>query len=508
MTPRDVAGFLSELERRLGGSAERRAHVVAEIAEHLDDLVSEARAQGFDQAAAEARAVERFGSARRLARGLGRRPRAPWAARIAVALGALGLCGGFAYVQLRAAAPVVGVYVSTDQRYAGSPSSNSNPVTVLGQSHLVALDPLSLRVIRRGAVVLTGRIVYESLPPEAALVSPDGSQVAIVADAALNFYDLSNLRLLGTTRLGKHPDTGPKRPGQVAGEADVIRVGAWLGNNVVALVQHMGPPYARKVTHRAIVVVDSSRRRIRSRAVALKGSVVASVQSADREAILACNGGLATLLAVEADGSSALIPLRLPCPQVPSIGLALSGTKLAFVQAGQSLIQVDLKTHAIRRTALQGDRAWKGMPGRPDLRAVWWHDKVIVTGASYAAVVRGQAAPRWPGAGVTSIHPETGKATIITRQGNWVLPTPDRLIVGGPNLGLTAYAPDGTQAWHAAKHQTVYPYAIGDTVFAPHQVKRHTIVDAYAIDTGRHRASVFQRGVGTRPFSGALQPTG
>jgi hypothetical protein len=148
------------------------------------------------------------------------------------------------------------------------------------------------------------------------------------------------------------------------------------------------------------------------------------------------------------------------------------------------------------------------MPGRPDLRAVWWHDKLIVTGASYPDIVTGHAAPRWPGAGVTSIDPQTGRATIITRRGNWVLATPDRLIVGGPNLGLTAYAPDGAQVWHAAKHQTVYPYAIGDTVFAPHQIKRHTIVDAYAIDTGRHRASVFQRGVGTRPFSGALQPTG
>lgn len=506
MTPRGVADFLAELERRLGGSAAHRAQVIAEIAAHLDDLVSEARALGFDQATAEARAVERFGSARRLARGLGRRPRAPWAARIAISLGALGLCGGFAYVQLRAAAPVVGVYVSTDPRYAGSP--NSNPVTVLGQSHLVALDPLSLRVLRRGAVVLTGRIVYESLPPEEALVSPDGSQVAIVADASLNFYDLSNLRLLGTARLGKHPDTGPKRPGQVAGETDVIRVGAWLGDNVVALLQHMGPPYARKVTNRAIVVVDASRRRIRSRSVPLKGTVVASVQSADHEAILACNDGLASVLAVEADGSSALIPLRLACPQVPRVGLALSGSKLAFVQAGRSLVQVDLETHAIRRTALQGARAWKGMPGRPDLGAVWWHHKLIVTGASYVPIVRGQAAPRWPGAGVTSIDPQTGRATIITRQGNWVLPTPDRLIVGGPNLGLTAFAQDGTQVWHAAKHQTIYPYAIGDTVFAPHQVKRHTIVDAYAIDTGHHRATVFQRGVGTRPFSGALQPTG
>ena len=89
-----------------------------------------------------------------------------------------------------------------------------------------------------------------------------------------------------------------------------------------------------------------------------------------------------------------------------------------------------------------------------------------------------------------------------------MLPTPDRLIVGGINLGLTAFSARRAAIWHAAKRQTVYPYAIGDTVFAPHQVKRHTLVDAYAIETGRHRASVFQRGVGTRPFSGALLPTG
>lgn len=505
MRPRDVASFLAELERRLGGNAAHRAQVVAEISQHLDDLVSEARARGFDQATAEARAVERFGSARRLARGLHRRPRAQRAARIAVALGALSLCGGFAYAKLRAAAPVVAVATGYDQRYTGSP----NPVTVLGQSRLIELDPLSLHVIRRGAFVLAGRTVYESLPPETALVSPDGSQVAIVADAALNFYDLSNLRLLGTARLGTSPDTGPKRPSQVAGQADVIRAGAWLGNHVVALVQHMGPPYARKITRRTIVVVDPSTRRILSRrTVALKGTILGSVRTADREAILACSGRLASLLAVQADGSSALIPLRLPCPQVPAVGLALRESTLAFVQGGRTLVQVDLTTRAIRRTPLHGQRGWAGLPGRPDFRIAWWHNNLVVTGASYVPIVKGHSAPRFPGAGVTSIEPNTGTTTIIARHGMWVLPTPERLIVGGPNLGLTAYAPDGTEVWHVARHQTVYPYAIGDTVFAPHQVKRHTIVDAYAIDTGRHRASVFQRGVGTRPFSGALQPTG
>ena len=97
MKPRGVAGFLAELERQLDGSAARRTQVTAEIAEHLDDLVSEGRALGLDQAAAEARAIERFGSPRRLARGLRRRPRTPRTARIALALATLGLCGGFAY---------------------------------------------------------------------------------------------------------------------------------------------------------------------------------------------------------------------------------------------------------------------------------------------------------------------------------------------------------------------------------------------------------------------------
>lgn len=507
MKPRDVAGFLAELERRLRGNAGHRRQVVSEIADHLADLVSEARAQGCDQETAEGRAVERFGSPRRLARSLGRPRRVPRAARIALALGALGLTGGFAYAQLRAAAPVVAVSLATDARSAGSP----NPVTVLGQSHLVSLDPVSLRVLRRGAPLFTGRARgFDWLPPELAIVAPDGSKVAVVADAALNFYDLQDLKLLGTARLGTFPDTGPKRPGQVAGEADVIRAGAWLGGNVVALIQHQAPPYARHVTSRTLVVVDPSTRRIVSRhTVALKGKVVGSVRGSDRVAILACGASGAAILSVEADGSSAVIRLRLPCPPVSVVGFALSGSTLALVEP-RGLTLIDLERHIIRRTPLLGERAWKGMPGRPMLRAVWWHDRLIVTGSSYAPnpVVVGKRAPPSRGAGVTSIDPSTGRTTIIARQGSWVLPTPDRLIVGGLNLGLTAFAPDGKRVWHVARHQTVYPYAIGDTVFAPHQVKRHTIVDAYAIDTGRLRASVFQRGVGTRPFSGALQPTG
>ena len=317
MRQRDVATFLAELERRLDGSAARRAQVVAEIAEHLDDLVREGRGQGLGQAAAEARAVERFGSPRALARGLRRRPRTPRVARIALALATLGLCGGFAYAQLRAAAPVVAVSLGTAQ----SSAANPNPVTVLGQQRLVALDPVSLRVVRRGAALLTGaNIFYEFLPPEVALISPDGSQAAIVAEASLNFYDLSDLRLLGSSRLGTWPDAGPKRKGQVGGDVDLIRAGAWLGGNAVALVQHMGPPYARKVTSRTIVAVDPSTRRIVGRhPVSLKGTIVTSVRTADRLVILACADRLASILAVEADGSSALIPLGLPCFQATRV---------------------------------------------------------------------------------------------------------------------------------------------------------------------------------------------
>ena len=504
MRRRDVAGFLAALERRLDCEPERRRRIVEEIEAHLGDLVAEARAEGADQATAEARAVARFGSPRRLARGLGRRTRVPRGARIALALGALGLTGGLAYAQLRAAAPVVAVSAGNDPRMAGT----AGTVTTLGRQQLVALDPATLRIARRGAQIASGQTgSFGLLSPDGAFVAPDGSRVAVVVDATLYYYDLDDLRPLGSTRLGTRPAEGPTRPSQRAGRADVIRTGAWLGGNVLALVQHQAPPYASRVTSRAIVVIDPATGRVLSRRpVALEGAVIGSTRTPDRLVVAACNAGRVSLLDVATDGSSAVIALGLPCSgNFPFIALAAGGSTVAVVQAGHPLVQVDLVTGQVTRTRLHGTLGWSAIRN-PFLRAVWWHDRLIVTGMTFVPVVPGPARPWKPG-GVTSIDPHTGTATLLSREGTWVLPTRDRLVVGGQGLGLTAYSPAGRRVWHADGKRTVVPFAVGDTIFAPRSVKRHTIVDSYSAQTGRHLASRFQPGEGTRPFAGAIQST-
>ena len=506
MRQASIATFLAELERRLHCDADRRAQILAEIAEHLDDLVAEMREQGVAPSVAEARAIARFGSPRRLARGLGCRAPLPGIARAALAFGALGLSGTFAYAQLRAAPPVVAVSVATTTRPS---ASGAGAVTVLGQSRLVALDPVSLRVVRRGPLLLTGHVSgFTWLPPDFAFIAPDGSHVAVVADATLHYYDLRDLRLVGSTRLGTRPDAGPTRPAQKAGEADVIRAGAWLGDNVVALVQHQAAPYASRVTRRAIVVIDPRTRRVLSRhPVALKGAVIDTARTTSHEFVLACSAGHASILDVRSDGSNSISAIGSPCVgRVPTIGLAAGDSTLAVVQAGHPLIRIDLATHHLTRTILHGSRAWTSVR-EPQLKAVWWHGRLIVTGASFMPVGR-DGTSSWPSAGVTSIDPATGNATVVTRHGSWVLPTPNRLIVGGPGLGLTAFTPDRRRVWHADGRRTVYPFGAGGTIFAPRQAKRHTVVDSYSAQTGRHLASRYQPGPGTRPFSGVTQPTG
>jgi len=505
MRTRDVASFLAELERRLEGSPARRAETVAEIAEHLGDLVAEAIAEGADAATAEARAVARFGSPRRLARGLGARGRRPRGSRLALAFGLLALSGGFAYAQLRPTAPVVAVTVANGSHGA---TNGRGVVTVLGRSRLVALDPVTLRVIRRGPALETGNPGFlDWLPPDMAFVSPDGSRMALVSSASLQLYDLGDLRRTATITLGVHPQTGPTRPSQRTGFMDVVRTGAWLGRDVVALVQHQAPPYASRVTRREIVVIDPASGRVRSRrAVALEGAVIATTRLPGHEIVLACALGRSSLLDLRADGSTTLIHIDLPCgANGLGIGLAGDSGAVAIVEVGYPLVLVDLATHLVRSVELHGTLGWSGVKGA-QLRVAWWQGRLVVTGAS--VVMTNGKAPRYPGVGVTAIDPRTGEASVWTRDGNWFVPTPDGLAVGGPGLGLTNFSPDGKRLWHVERKRTVWPYAVGGTVFAPRYVQRHTVVDAFSLESGRLTGSRFQAGIGTRPFTGVIQPVG
>jgi hypothetical protein len=97
-----VETFLEELGRYLRRDDATRQRVVAEVGDHLRDLIAEGRARGLDEHAAELEAIDRFGSARAFARGVRparRRTRAVWlgsaAAVVAVA------CGGLAFAELR-----------------------------------------------------------------------------------------------------------------------------------------------------------------------------------------------------------------------------------------------------------------------------------------------------------------------------------------------------------------------------------------------------------------------
>jgi hypothetical protein len=368
MRHRDVSGFLAELERRLSADPAEREQIVAEIGEHLDDLVAEAVALGADTETAEASAVARFGSPRRLAHGLGARRRTPRGSRLALALGALALSGGFAYAQLlRPAAPVVALSVAT-ATHAGTHGTSA--VTVLGQSRLVALDPVTLRVLKRGPVVFPShQIVFEWLPPDFAFVSPDGSQVAVVDNATLRFYGLDALHLQGTTRLGAHPEQGPTRPSQKAGYNDRIRTGAWLGDHVVALVQHQAPPYASRVTRRDVVVIDPSTRRVLRRHPShLKGAVIDSAHTQSHEVILACASGRASILDVRPGGASTLMRIGLPCAGESSgIGLAVSDSEIALVQAGQPIVLIDVSPQRVS-PAREAQRAGPAPGSRRSIR--------------------------------------------------------------------------------------------------------------------------------------------
>jgi hypothetical protein len=95
-----VDEFLAELGRHLKRDVATRGRVIAELGDHLRDLVAEGRSRGLDELTAELEAVERFGSPRALARGL-RTPRTSTRVALAAALAGAALCGALAFAALR-----------------------------------------------------------------------------------------------------------------------------------------------------------------------------------------------------------------------------------------------------------------------------------------------------------------------------------------------------------------------------------------------------------------------
>ena len=100
MTGGPVESFLAELARQLRRDDAARRRVLAEVGDHLRDLVAEGRSKGLDEYTAESEAVERFGPAREFARRVrpARRRRSLRAGGTLTAAAVIG--GAFAFAHL------------------------------------------------------------------------------------------------------------------------------------------------------------------------------------------------------------------------------------------------------------------------------------------------------------------------------------------------------------------------------------------------------------------------
>jgi hypothetical protein len=147
-----VETFLNELARRLRSDHEAGPGRIAEIGDHLRDLVAEGRADGLDEIAAEQRAVDRFGSPRELARNLRVKRRTSPVVRSIAVVAVLGACGGLAIAESRTPrasnrgdrATAIGraaASVTLGQRVRFHPPA--------GRGASVVIDPRSGRVLLR-----------------------------------------------------------------------------------------------------------------------------------------------------------------------------------------------------------------------------------------------------------------------------------------------------------------------------------------------------------------------
>jgi len=99
MTPTTKSAFLRELRRELAARWVAPGRILEETGDHLDDAILQRRKVGADEAAAEAAAIEAFGSPAMIAEGFASdRQRVPYRIILGVALA----CGvAIAYVDSR-----------------------------------------------------------------------------------------------------------------------------------------------------------------------------------------------------------------------------------------------------------------------------------------------------------------------------------------------------------------------------------------------------------------------
>jgi hypothetical protein len=141
-----VEAFLAELGRQLRRDDATRERIVAEVGDHLRDLVAEGRARGLDEHGAELDAVDRFGSAREFARGVRPARRGGRTAAV-VAAGAVAAvaCGAFAFAELRGTTPRGAVPQASRPVHAASDDPNGCRAAILSDP---AVQAFSTRIAR------------------------------------------------------------------------------------------------------------------------------------------------------------------------------------------------------------------------------------------------------------------------------------------------------------------------------------------------------------------------
>jgi hypothetical protein len=506
-----IEAFLAELERRLGRARRDGGRVVAEVREHLLDAAADEQRRGRSPAEAERLALQRFGSARRLARSLGARSPLTRVGRVGALAAVLAGGASLAFASTLDTPPVVGFV----QQSHTVKTKKGNLITVLGAARLARLDPKTLKPVgptvrTPGAFYVGGglwsAVAFNVFSYPFAVASPDGRRLAFNDRGALVIFDAQRPRQLARVHVvPPPPESGPHARSQRGGSADDIRAAAWLGKNVaVTFVQHLAPPYARRVTGRWIVRLDLARRRVLSRTrVQVEGGVGQSVSGGGWLVVPVCQGRRLQLVAADAAGHVKVLRPAASCAATPVLG---RGGDLVLLGPGRTLVRVSLPTGRTSRVRLDGTCA--ALLSAPTLGVTWAGNRLAVVASAARIVAR-----HLPGLGACLVDPATGTTTRLTADGSSLLVTGDRIVVSGltrnvRGAGLTAFSLSGQRVWHAAGDRVGQAFAIGDRVFLPRLVKGATVVESYDLRSGRALATIRARGLGLAPLSGAVVSVG
>jgi hypothetical protein len=192
-----VEVFLAELGRHLRRDDEARSRTVAEIGDHLRDLVAEGVAQGLGELAAETAAVERFGTPRALAQSV-RPARRGARLGIAAALAGAGACA-LAIATLRTPAPPAPATPHIGHRSIFRPATG----VVKPISRVIAIDP-------RTGTVLT--LPFPASPAYAPGFTTKAG--ALFIGDSLSLMTFRDAEAIGTFASGtwyKRPPPAPRR---------------------------------------------------------------------------------------------------------------------------------------------------------------------------------------------------------------------------------------------------------------------------------------------------------